>query len=234
MLVIVASGPANAQSADPINTERPGFSFSPFVLDPGKWQIETGYSYTRDDDADFTLQTLPQVLLRFGLSDEIELQFGWPGLAWRDVGNSSDSGMTDAALIMKIQLTEDTAATPVAFLAGLSLPIGDSEFSSDSIDPTIGAAWSHSRFFGTVLITRADGDYDFQNGVGVGFALNNDVSAYAEWQVSLPENGGSGHQLNGGVLWLRQNNMQWDANISLGLNDRVPDFSIGGGFSYRF
>ena len=31
MLAIVASVPANAQSADPINTERPSFSFSPFV-----------------------------------------------------------------------------------------------------------------------------------------------------------------------------------------------------------
>ena len=232
--VACGSKDANAQASAPISTDRPSFSASPFTLKPGVWQIESGYQYTRDDDSDTTLQTFPQALLRFGLSDEIELQFGWPGISRRDDGSSSDSGMTDAAVIMKIQLTEDTAATPVSFLAGVSLPIGDSEFSSDKYDPVIGAAWAHSRFFGMALIIRSDGDYDFQNGIGASFALKNNMSAFAEWQASIPENGGSVHQLNGGLLWARQSNVQWDLNLSLGLNDRAPDFSIGGGFSYRF
>jgi hypothetical protein len=234
-LAISPVSAVHAQSMDPINTERPSFSSSPLVLSPGDWQIESGYQYTHDGNGtDVDLQVFPQALLRYGMNDEIELQFGWPGLARLKVGNNSESGMTEAVFGVKIQDTEDTASVPVAFLASVNLPIGDREFSSDKYDPTIGAAWSHSRFFGTATVSRFSGDYIFSNGVGASFALRNDTGAYAEWQASIPENGGSAHSLNGGLLWLRQNSMQWDLNASLGLNDRAPDFSIGGGFSYRF
>jgi hypothetical protein len=122
----------------------------------------------------------------------------------------------------------------MAFFAGLTLPVGDDEFSSESYDPSIGAAWAHSRFFGTVLISKSDDDYTFENGLAMSFALRNDTSAYAEWQATVPEDGGSAHSLNGGILWLRQANMQLDLNASLGLNDRAADFCIGAGFAYRF
>lgn len=224
-----------AQSVQPMRTERPSFSSTPYVLSPGTWQIETGYLYTNDSDgADFELHTLPQALLRYGMNDEIELQFGWPGWSWRDNGNNSDSGMNDATIGVKIQVADDSAATPIAFFAGLTLPVGDEEFSSDSWDPSIGAAWAHSRFFGTVLISKSDSDYSFENGLGMSFALKNDTRAYAEWQATVPEDGGSVHSLNGGLLWLRRSNMQLDLNAALGLNDRAADFSIGAGFSYRF
>jgi hypothetical protein len=224
-----------AQSVQPMSTERPSFSLRPYILSPGSWQIETGYQYINDSDgADFELHTFPQALLRYGMDDDIELQFGWPGLSSRDNGNNSDSGMNDATIRVKVQVADENAATPLAFFAGLNLPVGDDEFSSDSWDPSIGAAWAHSRFFGTVLISASDHDYTFENGLGMTFALKNDTRAYAEWQATLPEDGGSVHSLNGGILWLRQANMQLDLNAALGLNDRAADFSIGGGFSYRF
>ena len=135
---------AAAQSVQPMTTERPSFSTTPYVLSPGGWQIESGYRYTNDSDgADFELHTLPEALLRYGMNDGIELQFGWPGLSWRDNGNNSDNGMNDATIRVKIQVADESAATPMAFFAGLTLPVGDDEFSSDSYDPSIGAAWAH-------------------------------------------------------------------------------------------
>jgi hypothetical protein len=227
------SGGVAAQSGEPIDTDRPSFSASPFVVTPGVWQIETGYQYTKIGSGS-SFQTLPQALLRFGLNDEIELRLTLPGLAWMDSIGGSDNGLTDSGFGVKIQLMDDTASTPVAFLAGVSLPTGDDGFTSDSFDPMIGAAWSHSRIFGTATITRSDGDYTFENGVGIGFTLANASSVFAEWQATFPEDGGSLQRLNGGWRWSPQNNMQWDINATLGLNDRTPDFAFGGGFSYRF
>lgn len=235
LLGAVCAQEAAAQSEPPIRTERPSFSSNAYVLPAGAWQIETGYLYTNDSDrADFEQHTLPLVLLRYGLNEDVELQFGWPGLSWRDVGNSSDNGTNDASVRVKVQVTDDGAATPISFFAGLTLPVGDDEFSSDSFDPSIGAAWAHSRFFGAVLISASDNDYTFENGLGMSFALKDNTSAYAEWQATVPEDGGPTHSLNGGILWLRRANMQLDLNAALGLNDRAADFSIGAGFSYRF
>jgi Putative MetA-pathway of phenol degradation len=232
IVLFMTAGSAAAQSGGPISTDRPSFSASPTVLSPGTWQIETGYLYTDGDD--YNLQTIPQALLRFGLNDEIELQLGWPGLSRFESGGNSVSGMNDATFGVKIRMTDESASTPVAFLAGVSVPIGDDEFSSDSFDPMIGAAWSHSRYFGMATITYADSDYSFDNGVGARFAVGDRSSAFAEWHMTIPDGGGSIHRLNGGYLWTPQNNLQWDVNASLGLNDRAPDFSLGGGFSYRF
>lgn len=235
LLATFAAQQAEAQSAQPMTTERPTFSVRPYLLSPGSWQIESGYQYTNNSNgADLELHTFPQALLRYAMNDDIELQFGWPGLSWRDVGNNSDSGMNDASIRVKVRIADENSATPIAFFAALSLPVGDDEFSSDDVEPSIGAAWAHSRFFGTLQIARRNDDYAFDNGVGVNFALRNDTRAYAEWQANLPEDGGSEHRLNGGVLWLRRANMQWDVNASVGLNDRAPDYSLGAGFSYHF
>lgn len=231
--IAFCSQAAMAQSGEPINTDRPSFSTSPLVLSPGVWQIETGYTYT-DVDSDTSVQSLPQALLRFGLNDEVELRLTLPSLASYDSPGDDDSGLTDAALGVKFRLTDDNASTPVAFLAGISLPTGDDGFTTDSWDPMIGVAWSHSRFFGTATITRYDGDYTFENGVGASFALRNASSLFAEWQATFPDNGGSLQRLNAGWLWSPRNNLQWDVNTSIGLNDRAPDFALGGGFSYRF
>jgi hypothetical protein len=227
------SGGAAAQSGEPIDTDRPSFSASPFVVSPGVWQIETGYQYT-DIGSGTSLHTLPQALLRFGLNDEIELRLSLPGLMRVDFDGGSESGLTDSAFGVKIQLMDDNASTPVAFLAGVSLPTGEDGFTSDSFNPMIGAAWSHSRIFGTATITRSDGDYSFENGVGVNFTLANASRVFAEWQATFPDGGESQQRLNGGWLWSPQNNMQWDINATLGLNDRTPDFALGGGFSDRF
>ena len=222
-----------AQDGERINTDRPSFSASPFVVSPGVWQLETGFHYTSIDSYT-SVQSLPQALLRYGWNDEVEFRITFPNLARIDRPGDDDSGLSDAAIGVKIQLTDDSASTPVAFLAGLSLPTGDDGFTTDSWDPMIGVAWAHSRYFGTATITGYDGDYVFENGVGANFALKNGSSLFAEWQATLPDDGGSLQRLNGGWLWTPQNNLQWDINASLGLNDRAPDFAFGGGFSYRF
>lgn len=222
-----------AQSGDPINTDRPSFSASPFVVSQGVWQLETGYHYT-SFDSDTSVQSLPQALLRYGWNDEVELRLTFPSMARYESNGDDDSGLSDAAIGVKIQLTDDTASTPVAFLAGLSMPTGDDGFTTDSWDPMIGVAWAHSRYFGTASITAYDGDYVLENGVGASFVLKNASSLFVEWQATFPEDGGSLQRLNGGWLWTPQNNLQWDINATLGLNDRAPDFALGGGFSYRF
>lgn len=234
--LLVAAHVSLAQ--DHIDTNRPAFSSSPYVVSPGLWQIETGIQYQRQNEqAGSTTLTLPYATLRYGALDDIELDFSWDGVSRFRSGGDSSTGISDASVGIKIQVTGDQARTVAAFFADLSVPLGDDALSSNSWDPSIGVAWAHSsslNWAGTAQITRHGGDYRLDNGVKLNFFTSATSRAFVEWEANVPDSGGSIHTLNGGYLWLPESTVQFDVNASLGLNRRAADYALGLGFSCRF
>jgi hypothetical protein len=231
--LLVAPGVA-AQQVPDIATDRPSFSATPSTVDVGVWLGEFGYLYTGNDDGP-DKQTLPQALLRYGLADDMELQVNWSGYSRTDSGGPS--GFTDASIGVKIQLSDRPGATKIAFLATLSVPIGNNQLSSDSFDPAVKLAWSHSGiadFFGTAALASSDSDLTFSNGVGVAFAVGDRQGLFFEHQMDVPENGGTSHGLNSGFTWLLSADAQVDFNASVGLNDNASDYTLGFGYARRF
>jgi len=229
---------APAQEADPISAERPGFSSSPLTLARSTWQLEVGYQFTRDrDGVDIDDHTLPLMLLRIGLADRLEMQVNWAGVSWTDLNGRTIDGANDASIGVKWQLTDRDVSTPIGVFAGLSLPVGADEFTSDDVDPAFGLFWSHSGvadFFGTVLISHSDDDTVVDNAVGVSFSLDSTKGAYIEYVGSFAEGNGPEHTVNGGMTFLANENLQLDLQGGLGLNDRAADFFVGFGLAHRF
>jgi hypothetical protein len=230
---------ASAQGNEPLTTERPGFSSSPFTVRPGTVQLEAGYQFQSDDSGgvDVEQQNLPLLLARIGLVDNVELQLGWGGYARAEVGNADLSGVTDASVGVKWQVTDSNAAVPVSLFAGVSVPIGDDEFSSDEADPTVGAFWSYSAgldWFGTVLVTEPDDETILSNAVGISLPIDERIGSYVEYFGNYGSGSGPEHFLNGGFTYLSQTNLQWDASLAVGLNDRSADLTVGLGMAYRF
>ena len=238
ILGIVLTFPANAQDAGPISAERPGFSSSPFVLAPSTIQVESGYQYTRESgNLDFDDHTMPLVLFRAGLTEQLELQISWAGYSWTDVGGSSFNGTNDAGVGIKWQVTDAAAAVPVALFAGLSLPVGSDEFSSDEAEPTLGAFWNYSAgldWFGTVLVSESNDDESLSNAIGISLPIDADKGAYVEYFGNYGGIAGPEHYLNGGLTYVPEDQMQFDVHAGLGLNSRAADLFIGLGLAYRF
>jgi hypothetical protein len=234
LILTVCALPAFAEG--PINAERPGFSSSPLTLGEGLWQIESGYQYTRvrpEQDS----HSLPLLLLRYGTGARTEVQFNWPGLSWNDLGATSVNGATDASIGIKWQLTDSDAGTPVGLFAGLSLPIGDNDLSSDEIDPVMGLFWSHDgrvSLFGTALVSDFGEATTIGNAIGIGLPMRGGRSAYVEYFGQWPEGQGPQHTLNGGVIFLRSYDLQFDVHAGAGLNDRAADGFLGLGMAWRF
>lgn len=229
---------AEAQEIEIINTERPGFSSSPIALAPQRLQIEGGYQYTQDDgNPDFDDQTLPFALLRYGIADNLELQVSWAGLSWTKTGSQNVNGANDAGIGVKWQLSEAGSPVPIALFAGLSIPVGDPEYSSDHVDPTLGLFWSHSAeldWFGTVVVNESNDTVSGTNAIGISLPINDRTGGFIEYFGSFAENSGPEHYLDGGVTFLSQNNLQFDVNAGIGLNSRAADFFIGFGIAYRY
>lgn len=231
-LVGVLTTPAMAQS---ISAERPGFSSSPLTLAARTLQLEGGYEYR--DGGRSEAHTLPLGLLRYGLLERLELQLSWAGYSRIDVPGADVEGVTDAGLGFKWQATGADAPVPIGIFAGLSLPVGDSELSSDEVDPVLGLFWTRSTavdLFGTVLISESDNDTVLTNAVGAAFSFDDRRGGYLEYFGSFSDGGGPEHVLNGGLTWLMAVDLQLDVNAGVGLNGRAPDYFVGAGVAYRF
>ena len=238
LLVFLLVAPMVSSAQVRIDTNRPSFSSSPYVVSNGSWQIETGIDFeSSGKGSDSDSLTLPSALVRFGSSDDLELYAEWDGVTRSKSNGNTSTGITDATIGVKIQLTGDDAKTVTALIAELSVPIGDSEFTSDSWDPTIGIAWAHAgslNWAGTAKITNKDSGYQFDNGVVLSFATSANSSTFVEWEANVPEDGDTIHKLNAGFLWWHGPAMQFDINGSVGLNDEAADYKLGFGWSYRF
>lgn len=239
LIALAASGmgSALAQDEQPIVTERPGFSSSPTAMNPGVFQIESGYLFVSDDaGSDIDLHAVPQIVLRYGVAGDMEVQFSWGGYAWAESGNSSVNGATDASIGMKWQVADGDAPVPLALFAGINLPVGASEFSSDEADPVVGAFWTYSHgldWFGTVLFTNRDDVARLNNAIGINLPIDDRLGSFVEYQGVFGDRGPE-HYLNGGLTWLPKPNLQWDTYLGLGLNDRAADVSFNLGLSYRY
>lgn len=215
--------------AQVIDTNRPGFSYSPNVIEAGTWQLETGLSYeyiNSNNDA----VSFPQAELRLGLRDEIEVYIASLGWIDTDVG----SGFVDPVIGAKVGISDYSAPVISALLFQVSVPVGDNDVSTDSWDPSLAFAWAMSGgigLAGTVKVSRFDGDYQFDNGLKLPFAINDWQSAFVEWEVNVPEHGGTSHWLNAGFQWLLSDSMQVDFNAGTGFDERGGDYRFGVGFS---
>jgi hypothetical protein len=240
-VLILFSAPRSeifAEQPGPINTERPSFSSSPLALPKGYWQLETSYSYVRGGGSSGSReQAIPTALLRHGFATDLELQLNWAGyIRARDHGADID-GIGDASLGVKWQTNSADNRFVAGLFAGVSLPVGDSELTSDAYDPNVALFWSfadHLDWFGTVNLSESGGRYQVQNGVGVSLPLRGNASGFLEYQGSYLEGEGSQHQLNTGVLWLHGYDLQFDIHGSAGISSRAPDLVLGAGISYRF
>ncbi len=226
----------NLAAAQSIDTNRPGFSFSPGVVGLGQWQLETGINYTRSDDDTRTI-SLPAAEIRIGVADQLEVFVS--SLSWSETKSSinESSGLVDMAVGAKVNVSNAEAKTQMALLFQLSVPLGDDSFSSDRWDPSLAFIWAHKgdiAIAGTVKVSKFQSGYQLDNGLKVPFSWGDVHSGFVEWEASLPEDGGTTHWLNGGYQWLPSDRNQLDFNAGLGLNDRAGDYRLGVGFSIRF
>ena len=235
LALLCLSTPASSL-AQAIDTNRPGFSFSPNVVPVGQWQLETGIAWDRPN-SDTDIVSLPLAELRYGMADGFELFISSVSWSDADTGTGSANGLLDMVVGTKLSLGDNGGPTTIAVLFQVSVPTGSSDFTSDRWDPSAAFVWSYAGkipLAGTVKVSRFADGVQLDNGLKLPFAIGADQSAFVEWEANLPEGGGSTHWLNGGYQFLLTEDLQWDLNAGIGLNNRAGDYRLGLGLSIRF
>ena len=226
-------------------------------MDKGFFQIETGASIERTGEYDLTVtgdvvtvntHSYPSILLRYGLSKNVEIRLGIEYLQLKEKAKfegqlQTEAGFSPLNVGTKIKLFSEKGSIPeTAFLFNVSIPFKDnSSFQSDYIGSEFQLAMSNTlnqRFSLTYNIGGSwgagdpgvTGFYSFSLGAN----LIKKLGAFAEIYGYLPEKSSPDHRFDGGFTYLILKNLQADVSGGIGISEKSPDYFIGLGVSVRF
>ena len=231
----------------PMITDRPDQTESSATVPPRSLQLETGVNFIDDGGRARDIE-FGTTLLRIGLVEDWELRVATDGWIVQLEGNEEE-GVGDGELGFKWRFLEHQGNRPeMALLAGISIPVGKDEFSSDRADPSfrlllshevgrysvgynLGVAWE-TLSFGTNKSTLSTAQYT----VAAGTDITDRMGAFAELFGDIPLNapGGPAHSVDGGITYALNANVQWDVATGFGLTSEADNWFLTTGMSIRF
>lgn len=253
-VALAFSTPAWAEPDDAIVTDRPDFVESSNVVGKHRLQIETSVAFDRDDSAGVKSRSrATPTLLRFGVSDDVELRIETDGrLRARsdDALNGihlRDSGYADTALGLKWHAMDASGALPsVGLLFHADLDSGSSAFRGNGVRPSLrmAAEWELPAGLSLGVMPGLAVEKDAAGkryasgifGVVVGRSLTDKLRGFVEFSapaIARARNGGTVATLDVGVAYLLTDQCQLDTALSRGLNSRTPDTSWTVGISFK-
>jgi hypothetical protein len=243
--------PGGPNLDEPLVTDRPDFTEASSTVGRGVLQIESGYTYSFDDDGvdETTSHSYPETLWKLGvLADWLELRFAY-NYADEDVSGVTATGSEDLYLGTKLSLTGQAGILPqTAIILQMTVPTGDDSFSAEEVLPGVNYlySWTINDFISTAGSTQANRAIEALPGTAyaefaqswtVGYSLTDRLGAFTEWFVLVPhsaEDARNEHYLDGGFTFLITDNVQWDIRAGMGLDEDADDFFAGSGLSIRF
>lgn len=152
-----------------ISTDRPDFTDATFSAGKGVTIIETGYTFRKAFDhalnTEQSRRSIPEALIRYGLTNEFEIRFKWNGYIMSDLHNLNTGARTqlfggdDLYTAIKYEIWQQNGALPMlTFLTGSTLPSGTNGISSNQMQPFVNfvAGWGLRRWIYLKLSTGID------------------------------------------------------------------------------
>lgn len=242
-----------------IETERHDFTQSTTTVGRRVAQVEAGYSYFYKDDNSEIEQThaTPEMLWRFGLSEDIEFRLRW-NYGWRLVDDVEEkNGAQDLIWSFKLGMTEQLGLRPESALEIRSTaPTGGNSWSTDLVEFGFDYiyGWHLNEEFtlygSTGYGTDGLGDFSllpdepasdrfsiWTQSAALGVELTERTTMYAEYfgifSHALADNF-SLNFFNLGVDYYVLDNWVLDIRAGVGLSPDSEDFFGGVGGGYRF
>jgi len=248
---------------EPLVTDRPDFTEASSTVGRHVLQIESGYTflYRDTDEALEHAHSGPEMLVRYGVSEMLELRLYWSYLWERATspGVIEDfDGADDLRLGIKVDVTEECGWRPEsALIIAMAVPTGADAFSTDRAELALNYCYSwelpHAAYLGLstgyetsaetgvgpapFALPLVDRHHIFWQSVATGISLNDHWGAYIEYFGIFSDGLAdeySENYIDGGFTYLINNNNQLDIRAGKGLNEDAYDFFGGVGYSVRF
>jgi hypothetical protein len=232
---------ARGQWEEELIGDRPDFSESTATVGDGRFQLEAGVLYGRDEGE--SARELGQALLRVGVLPDWEVRIGLG--SWLD-GPGEAEGWDGGSLGLKVALLENWAARPaVALLVGTSTPWGDSAVADEEWQPEakVALSWELSDALelavntGYARLGADEARFDqAQWSAAVGWGVGDRLGVFGEYFGFSREerDGDATHYLDGGVTWLLSEDLQLDLWGGTNVAGEGADWFVGSGVVARW
>lgn len=257
-VTLLGTAACEAGAARELTTDRPDSTESPFTVEPGRFQVESGLAaYTRDrhnperDDTRVTGWNLASVNLRLGLTPATELQVVFDGHLDVEVTRPSAGlrararGFGDVTLRAKRNLWgNDEGATALGLMPFVKLPTAERGLGNDSVEgglivpfaSALGGGWGFGAMTELDIVRdEADDGYEavWLNTATIGRDLGGNFRGFLELTLEVGA-GRPAATFNAGLTYSIGEDRQLDAGINLGLTRTAPDLVVFVGFATRF
>lgn len=246
LFLSVKSKAQEEQYPEEMITERPDETEAPRLVSKGFLQVETGFFYKEfsgDVSEDLT-RGYNTSLLRYGLLENLELRIGADLINREENFNGPEAqnstGLTPLMLGAKIGITEENGALPeIGFMGHLHLPfIAARDYRPETVGVDFRFAFTHS--FSDADLTYNVGaqwledspEATFIYTISYGFAITENLGAFAELYGELPEDDSADYFWDAGITYNLRRNIQLDAFVGSGFNNSQKIY-LGAGISFR-
>lgn len=240
----------NAQ--DNIYTDRPTQTTSSAAVPMGAFQFETGFYMLEYSSSNliggtdkYQYFSINNTLLRYGISDRIELRFYQEMYSDRLVSDGSTAFSNSLTFVptmigAKFNLVQNNPNLPdigliASFGGGVFEETGNG-LQSDirfAFDGSLGQELSISSNLGLSMSNGFDFVTPFYTLV-LGHSLDNKIGIFVEAYGSFPEIGTSSHSMDAGLTYLLNSSLQLDVYGGTGLSNGSANLLLGFGLSKRF
>lgn len=231
-LLLVCIAPlARAQEADLINPDRPGIADGSATVKRGVFQIELGAELD-DDSGSHTLST--PLLLRYGITDALELRAETAGYGRLSEGGRTVDGLNPTSIGMKVHFHDTPSLGVIArfFPASGSGAFHDDNPSGDlrlAADINLGEKWAINPNIG--VSSQNDGHRTTTGlaALTVQRNLSEKANVFVDGAIDP-----SSLVLDAGAAWILGRDTQLDVSVGWGAHGDAPKVFWSAGISRRF
>lgn len=247
-LISLSSFAQERNVLEPLITDRPDATESPFAMARGFLQIETGAAFETFKDASIETESLTYntTLVRYGLLNNLELRVGWDFVEGRTKVNGATledvmSGFNPLLFGFKTTIAKENGWFPdIGFLGHLYLPFtAGTDYKPESTGVDFRFSFAHTISDNSSLSYNLGAEWGddspeaaYTYTIAYGHSITDKLGVYAEFYGDLPENSKSNHFWDGGLTYLVSPNLQLDATIGSSIT-KGQDLMISAGFSLR-
>jgi len=245
-----ASAQTKTISDEPvIDTDGPSVTPTPFTVPSNYIQAENGLALTKESRG--RSLSVPETLLRLGLLPRAELRLVVPNYLLIQGVNPAVSGVSDMSVGTKIRIGPLPRKINLAVIAGLTVPTGSKDLTSNAVDPFVqiiagrklSENWTlrtaHAVFVRTQAeesqnqgqVQSVDKNVVYQPTCDLIRRLGPNGDCFAEYVGNFQRSTRSNQFIDAGVLYRFRRNQQLNARFGVGLTSNSPAAFVEFGYS---